>query len=454
MKVSSWLIIITILFFHILSCSKSKSVTESKITGPPVVDSITPSSISGSNFHSEASVTFGNINVTNIERENAYKITAITPPSSIGTVDVVVSNPGGQSDRMTDGFDFFFALFGLPTIYDVSGPEALFSMDLDLDGDNDIISAGVSVLLNNGDGTFAPKIDYNAGSYTTDIFCSDFDNDSDVDLAVSNFKEDQISVLLNNGDGTFAPRVVYDVGESPWGIFGADLDSDGDDDLVVANPDWDHGITQESSKSTISVLLNNGDGTFASKVDYFAGTEARKVFIADLDSDGDNDLTVISDDYLLVLLNNGDGTFAEMAEYKMPYIGLFISCADLDDDGDYDVAVANKYAVSVLLNNGDGIFAPQVEFNISEGTGQRRNLIITDIDIDNDNDIIATGGFSKLSILMNKGNGTFDQWIDFEAGNKTRGLTAVDIDNDGDYDLAVGNDDPWYTVSVLLNQSK
>ena len=28
------------------------------------------------------------------------------------------------------------------------------------------------------------------------------------------------------------------------------------------------------------------------------------------------------------------------------------------------------------------------------------------------------------------------------------------LENDGDYDLAVGNDDPWYTVSVLLNQSK
>jgi hypothetical protein len=56
------------------------------MTGTPVIESISPSSgselggtivtISGSNFHPEASVTFGDALVTNLEWESAYIITA------------------------------------------------------------------------------------------------------------------------------------------------------------------------------------------------------------------------------------------------------------------------------------------------------------------------------------------------------------------------------------------
>ena len=89
-----------------------------------------------------------------------------------------------------------------------------------------------------------------------------------------------MSVLLNNGDGTFAPKVEYGVGSRPWSLFSADLDGDGDNDLAVANRDG----------NSVSVLLNNGDGTFAPKVDYFVGHLPLSVFGADLDGDGDNDL--------------------------------------------------------------------------------------------------------------------------------------------------------------------
>ena len=46
---------------------------------------------------------------------------------------------------------------------------------------------------------------------------------------------DTVSVLLNNGDGTFAPKMDYGTGDSPSSVFSADLDGDGDNDLAVAN---------------------------------------------------------------------------------------------------------------------------------------------------------------------------------------------------------------------------
>ncbi len=58
-------------------------------------------------------------------------------------------------------------------------------------------SDNVSVLLNNGDGRFAPRVDYPAGDGSRSAFSADFDGDGDNDLAVANFNSDNVSVLLN-----------------------------------------------------------------------------------------------------------------------------------------------------------------------------------------------------------------------------------------------------------------
>ena len=89
-----------------------------------------------------------------------------------------------------------------------------------------------------------------------------------------------VSVLMNSGDGTFAPKVDYDAGVRPASVFSADVDADGGQDLVTAN----------SGVNCVSVLLNNGDGTFAPKIDYSSGRHPRHVISADLDGDGDQDL--------------------------------------------------------------------------------------------------------------------------------------------------------------------
>ena len=62
----------------------------------------------------------------------------------------------------------------------------------------------MSVLLNNGDGTFAAKVDYSVEVNPSSVFSVDLDGDRDNDLAVANWNRDNVSVLLNNGDGTFA----------------------------------------------------------------------------------------------------------------------------------------------------------------------------------------------------------------------------------------------------------
>jgi hypothetical protein len=67
--------------------------------------------------------------------------------------------------------------------------------DLDGDSDLDLAVAGVSLLLNDGSGTFAAAVSYGAAGNSVAI--CDLDGDSDLDLAVANGGSNHVSVLLN-----------------------------------------------------------------------------------------------------------------------------------------------------------------------------------------------------------------------------------------------------------------
>src|SRR5947209_5275844 len=82
----------------------------------PQVSAVTPNSgpigggtavtIAGINFQTGATVKLGGANATNVTVSNSGSITATTPPHSAGTIDVVVTNPDGQSGSLIAGFTY------------------------------------------------------------------------------------------------------------------------------------------------------------------------------------------------------------------------------------------------------------------------------------------------------------------------------------------------------------
>ena len=95
----------------------------------------------------------------------------------------------------------------------------------------------VSVLLNNGDGTFANKVDYESGPYPISVVAADFHGDGKLDLALATNLDiyGRVSILDGNGDGTFQTNVDYEGGFGIYSLVAADFNGDGKPDLAVAS---------------------------------------------------------------------------------------------------------------------------------------------------------------------------------------------------------------------------
>jgi FG-GAP-like repeat len=164
----------------------------------------------------------------------------------------------------------------------------------------------VRILLGNGNGTFAPQTPIAVGNAPDAIAVGDFNGDGKLDLAVANSyfgtNGGTVSVLLSNGNGTFAAPMTMAVGDDPLAIAVGDFNGDGKIDLAVAN--FDSG--------TISILLGNGNGTFAPQTTVPVGSYPSSIAVGDFNGDGKLDLAVASvrTGHMSVLLGNGNGTFA------------------------------------------------------------------------------------------------------------------------------------------------
>jgi hypothetical protein len=233
------------------------------------------------------------------------------------------------------------------------GPHTVKAGDLDTDGDLDLVvmnqyANSVSVLLNNGDGSFVAGQNHAVGENPLAMEVADLDGDRDLDLVVANETSDDVSILLNDGNGSFSPLGNIAAGDSPQSLATADYDGDGDIDVAVA-----HVLGGD-----VAILGNSGDGSFSDAIHYSVGASPVSVTVGDLDGDTDVDLAIGHQfgDRLTLLLNTGSGTFG--LPVTSAGSGQGGPASDFDNDGDLDLAIVDEIddRVSVLLNDGTGAF--------------------------------------------------------------------------------------------------
>ena len=213
----------------------------------------------------------------------------------------------------------------------------------------------VTILLGNGSGTFTKVGNpVPVGYAPTSVAVGDFNGDGVLDLAVANFgsNSNSVTILLGNGNGTFtqAANSPVMVGVNPKSVAVGDFNGDGILDLAVAN----------FGSNSVTILLGNGNGAFTQAANspvslggspQSSGCGPQSVAVGDFNADGVLDLAVANGtcDTVTILLGNGNGTFAQAANSPATAGATSVAVGDFNGDGIPDMAVTSN-TVLVLLS--------------------------------------------------------------------------------------------------------
>lgn len=312
------------------------------------------------------------------------------------------------------------------------------------------VTADVRVFLNRADGSglyhpfIQPPAPVNTQASPSEP--SDFNMDGNPDLAVVNIATSSVSILLGNGDGTFAPQQQVTVASQPRGIAVLDADADGDMDIVNTN---------SSGSGSLSLLKNDGNGVFGAPTFFEGGgTNEWALGAADMNEDGRLDLVVSArigtTPSVIIHASNGDGTFTQIGSQNAGGTPWMLNTGDVNGDGHEDVAVVNSGSNNgaILLGNGDGTLAAPVTYATDSFP------LATDLgDIDGDGDLDwATSSFSgDWFLFLNDGQGNFSFYQEFPAAEAASCALMLDFDNDNFLDLAL-IDELADTVMLVNNR--
>jgi hypothetical protein len=278
-----------------------------------------------------------------------------------GMPDLVVANPGiydghftgaGVSILLRDGDGMYQPA---RTVLAGGSPRAVVTGDFTRVGFTDIVvydqfTHSLILLAGLGNGTFqASTIASNIIAY--DLVTGDFNGDGKPDLVVvlpGSGGQPQVGVLLGNGFGTFQAMTTTPIGSVPDALAAADMNHDGKTDVVAA------------VGSTVSVLLSNVDGTLQAATNYATlGFAPASIAVADFNRDGMPDLALTDgvEGDVSVLLNQGNGTFGPLTSYAAGSFSSALLTADVNGDGAPDLVAVDVAAdessnqVSLLVNH-------------------------------------------------------------------------------------------------------
>ena len=230
---------------------------------------------------------------------------------------------------------------------------------------------------------------------------ADFNGDGRMDIYIGGAKYQTASLYLNDENGeyqlkTVAPfekdQVFEDVDAEVF-----DFENDGDLDLYVISGGND--IMEGNPNLEDRVYLNDGKGNFERLNAVLPMTNGGSISSGDFNADGFADLFIgsrsIPGGYGLpptsmILKNTTKGNFEAVASGRYGMI-TDSQWSDINNDGQLDlVFIGDWMPITVMINTGNGQFEDQTtEYGLDKTNGMWNTLIIEDLDGNGFKDIIA-----------------------------------------------------------------
>jgi hypothetical protein len=378
-----------------------------------------------------------------------------------GDRDFVFGRSGSSTDQILVKFNDGSGAFGVEQLIATGHPaEQIDVIDLDGNGNSDIValaksSGTVAVILSQGTSFSAAQV-YEVGS-AQQFALGDLTNDGRPDLVISNSTEGAVSILLNSGTGTFAERVTYPAGRLPFGVAIADLDSDGANDVLVGASDLVQSGSTTIERGRITTLRNLGAGTLGtpSGIELYDGLAPPWISAADLDGDGHRDVVAGSmgpDVYAL----RGSATGMLSAPKTFPANPVFaLALGDVDGNAMVDLVVHEGTHAFVLRNTGTpDLFDARIRIEMGDSSANIRGLRVLDLNDDTRPDLIAFGTFPGPATATIRLATANGFAASTTMSTAIDGLTSIgDLDNDGRPDIVRwGSDGTNAGLQTLLSR--
>ena len=425
--------------------------------------------IAGNNFADGIEVFFGEKPAVSIELVSHSELIVMSPPMVAGGKDVTVRVLSGEEAVLVDGYlvqPLELRFVGVP---DYSFPQlvesddrAVAAADFDQDGDLDIIVASYGplyYLTNDGNGNFSLPDPVAADAPVPFMFHDftaleslDVDSDGDMDLVAATGQDQPTRILLNQGDGKLAEAdadaIPGDL-DPATALASGDLNGDGLVDIVVANSSKDPGI---AGQNRVYVNAGSSPGRFdpiSEELMPMFEQSTSDVALADFNGDGMKDLAVANSwaadgVHLRLLLLHADG-FREVSPGTLlspdgPVSAL--GAEDLDMDGDVDIiALCPGAQDRLFINDGSGHFFDSTKGSMPVDMADGAALSLGDLDRDGDLDLLVANTGNQNRLYLNDGAARFLDYTPLLPiqQDPTVGTLVLDVDNDFDLDLVFVN---------------
>jgi len=320
----------------------------------------------------------------------------------------------------------------------------------------------ISILINNGSGVFTTINNHDTHHPTPrSVFLADLDLDFDIDIVVADGTDDVVSVFENVGAAIFTWSNQFSCGETPYFVTGADFNDDEDIDLVVANHIFTDGLISvlenRSSLLDYTVPAQNQLGIvpntwlfayFQYAMDDYSIDNS--TFIVNASQTGRHEGYVYSSDPITCAHDPyndfapGETVTANLSKDILP---------DLPKRGIGGYGLSHIWQFTIAASgDGSGSFGNETQYDLGSGTGSR-SLYSADFDNDGARDLVtANSSTSEVSVFLNDGNGAFGTPTNYEVVGQPTSVISADFDNDFDLDLAVVCYGVINSVSILKNK--